>query len=215
MEENILSLAPSLLYCPAENSKAVKAVRHMFSFLFHSVFPDLPWIPSLSLSLSLISFETYKHTRVCLAFQLSTGSNVWEMALCCDRKKIYSDCWSFSNSRIPKEDSCLFVLKFKVLVQPKRNIWSSFINRVPKPRRISFFLGTYKEKDSSLRRSFPYNEKIVLTTRRCNLLNMYAKFGPSSCQFYRRGNVVHFDMDVVCPWWPYNLTGGAQIAFVF
>ncbi len=93
----------------------------------------------------------------------------------------------------------LFVLIFKVLVQPKRNIWSSFINRVPKPRRISFFLGTYKEKDSSLRRSFPYNEKVVLTTRRCNLLNMYAKFGPSSCQFYRRGNVVHFDMDVVCP----------------
>lgn len=162
MEENSLSLAPSLLYCPSENAKAVKAVHHMFSFLFHSVYPDLPWIPSLSLSLSLadIFWDLQAHKRL-FNFKLSTGSNVWEMALCCDRKKIYSDCWSFSNSRIPKEDSCLFVLIFKGLVQSKRNIWSSFINCVPKPRRISFFLGTYKEK-GSLRRCFPYNESMKL-----------------------------------------------------
>jgi len=43
MEENILSLAaPSLLYCPSENGKAVKAV-HLF------VFPALPY-PPLSLA---------------------------------------------------------------------------------------------------------------------------------------------------------------------
>jgi len=32
------------------------------------------------------------------------------MALRCDRKKIYPDCWSISNNRIPKDDSGLLLI---------------------------------------------------------------------------------------------------------